>query len=240
MSAATDTRMRVSEVFGPTWQGEGPHAGRPVHFLRLGLCNLSCEWCDTPFTWDAKRFNLAETIPTRTVAEVVADLLAVGAGEGVVVVSGGEPLMHAAQLEVLTSQPELAGVEWHVETNGTIYAPAWWESRFAHSTVSPKVGTRDPLSKRVKEGPLHRWRALAEQGVAAFKFVARNADEVDAAAAVAEHIGLRPELVWIMPEGVSADAVVGNHRLIAPRVAHYGFNTTTRLHTLLWDDERGR
>ncbi len=240
MSAADDTRMRVSEVFGPTWQGEGPHAGRPVHFLRLGLCNLSCEWCDTPFTWDAKRYDLAATAPTATVAEVAERLLAAGAGEGIVVVSGGEPLIHARQLLVLAEQEVLAGVEWHVETNGTLYAPPWWESRIAHTTVSPKIGTRDVLSKRIKEAPLHRWRALAEQGHAAFKFVARNADEVDGAAAVAERIGLRRELVWIMPEGTNADQVVGTHRLIAPRVAHYGFNTTTRLHTLLWDDERGR
>ena len=40
----------VSEVFGPTLQGEGPHAGRPCHFIRLGGCNLSCSWCDTPYS----------------------------------------------------------------------------------------------------------------------------------------------------------------------------------------------
>ncbi|MDQ3757733.1 MAG: 7-carboxy-7-deazaguanine synthase QueE, partial [Actinomycetota bacterium] len=32
----------VSEVFGPTWQGEGPSVGRTAAFVRLGRCNLAC------------------------------------------------------------------------------------------------------------------------------------------------------------------------------------------------------
>lgn len=43
--------LTVSEIFGPTLQGEGPTAGRRAGFLRLGRCNLACSWCvaaDTP------------------------------------------------------------------------------------------------------------------------------------------------------------------------------------------------
>ena len=40
----------VAEVFGPTVQGEGPSAGRRASFIRLGGCNLHCDWCDTKFT----------------------------------------------------------------------------------------------------------------------------------------------------------------------------------------------
>ena len=37
----------VSEIFGPTWQGEGPSLGRRCGFVRLGRCNLACTFCDT-------------------------------------------------------------------------------------------------------------------------------------------------------------------------------------------------
>jgi len=36
--------LNVNEIFGPTIQGEGPHTGRLVGFLRLAGCNLACTW----------------------------------------------------------------------------------------------------------------------------------------------------------------------------------------------------
>ena len=44
-----DRRYLVKEMFGPTLQGEGAHAGRPCVFLRFAACNLACTWCDTDF-----------------------------------------------------------------------------------------------------------------------------------------------------------------------------------------------
>ena len=40
-------KIEVTEIFGPTLQGEGPMAGHPAMFLRLRRCNLQCVWCDT-------------------------------------------------------------------------------------------------------------------------------------------------------------------------------------------------
>ena len=45
-----DGRLAVSEVFGPTIQGEGPTAGRRAAFVRLAHCNLDCAWCFVPET----------------------------------------------------------------------------------------------------------------------------------------------------------------------------------------------
>ena len=39
----------VVEIF-ESIQGEGSWMGRPVTFIRLGGCNLSCPWCDTDFS----------------------------------------------------------------------------------------------------------------------------------------------------------------------------------------------
>ena len=80
--------LPISEVFGPTLQGEGPHAGRTVQFIRLGGCNLSCSWCDTPYTWDASRFNLRQELTPMSVQEILDRII-----PGVpIVLSGGEPL----------------------------------------------------------------------------------------------------------------------------------------------------
>ncbi len=39
--------IRISEIFGPTVQGEGPLIGRPTVFVRTGGCDYRCGWCDT-------------------------------------------------------------------------------------------------------------------------------------------------------------------------------------------------
>lgn len=41
-------KLQVQEIF-PTVQGEGPNTGVPSVFVRLGGCNLACDFCDTEF-----------------------------------------------------------------------------------------------------------------------------------------------------------------------------------------------
>ena len=40
-------RVRISEIFGPTIQGEGPLIGQPTVFVRTAGCDYRCAWCDT-------------------------------------------------------------------------------------------------------------------------------------------------------------------------------------------------
>jgi organic radical activating enzyme len=32
-------------------QGEGPHLGTSTLFVRFGVCDLRCAWCDSAQTW---------------------------------------------------------------------------------------------------------------------------------------------------------------------------------------------
>lgn len=47
----TPYKLRVSEFFCDTIQGEGIHVGHPAAFLRLQGCTLDCVWCDTKEVW---------------------------------------------------------------------------------------------------------------------------------------------------------------------------------------------
>ena len=61
---SSPSQLWIQEVF-PTIQGEGPFAGEPAIFVRLGGCNLKCFWCDTDFessTWHPHIDNLIAAI----------------------------------------------------------------------------------------------------------------------------------------------------------------------------------
>src|SRR5215467_11481001 len=100
----------VKEIFGPTLQGEGAHAGRPCVFLRFAACNLACTWCDTDFAPEG-----AEKLE----ATAIVDRL-VGLDRHVsrmVVVTGGEPTLQYDAL--LADALHAAGFAVHMESNGT-------------------------------------------------------------------------------------------------------------------------
>jgi organic radical activating enzyme len=228
----------VAEVFGPTVQGEGPSTGRRASFIRLGACNLHCTWCDTPYTWDASRFDLRKQLKRMPVDEIVARALE--GNPAIVVITGGEPLLHQRRPGWLALLDQLteAGVEIEVETNGTI-APTpetvWRVSRF---NVSPKLAhAGDPEEARIRPDAL---QALVKTGRAAFKFVCATDTDVDEVAEVAARLGLPARMVWVMPEGTNTADLCEHLAAIADPAIAAGFNLTTRLHVHAWGNERAR
>ena len=100
----------VKELFGPTLQGEGAHAGRACVFLRFAACNLACTWCDTDFA--------AEGATKREADEIVQQLVALDRHAArMVVVTGGEPTLQYD--EPLAAALHAAGFRVHMESNGT-------------------------------------------------------------------------------------------------------------------------
>jgi organic radical activating enzyme len=118
-------RYLVKEMFGPTLQGEGAHAGRACVFLRFAACNLACTWCDTDFA--------AEGASKLTADEIAARLEELDAHRSRrVIVTGGEPSLQWDA--ALAARLRAAGFTIHMESNGThaLAAPVDW------LTVSPK------------------------------------------------------------------------------------------------------
>lgn len=231
----------VSEVFGPTFQGEGPHTGQRVAFVRTGGCNLHCDWCDTPYTWDATRYDLRAELARKPVADIVDAVLDMEPQR--IVVSGGEPLLHQAQpgwLEMLEGFA-WAGLPVEVETNGTITPDERTRLLVDTFNVSPKLAhAGDPADQRLRMAPLRAFAGLAEHGAAVMKVVAQQAHDVQHARDLAQHVGWPLDRVWVMPEGTTAQLLLERHREVADAALAHGLNFTTRLHVLTWGEERAR
>lgn len=223
------TELVVSEVFGPTIQGEGPSLGRRAGFVRVGRCNLACAWCDTPYTWDWSRYDPAVELSKRTVEDVVAEVEAMAVP--MVVVTGGEPLLQQRAVVELAAALKPRRIE--IETAGTIAPSPELVAEVHQFNVSPKLANSgNPAQKRLKPDVL---RAFQATGKAVFKFVVASAEELDEVAS----FGLPSASVWIMPEGTTADVVRDRLGALAASVIERGWNLTTRLHVEIWGDKRG-
>ena len=89
-------------------QGEGYWTGVNAFFIRLGGCDVHCPWCDTKHSWNSQRH------PRQTVEELTKTAKA--ANPAVIIITGGEPLMH--DLFPLTTALKKQGLSVHLETSG--------------------------------------------------------------------------------------------------------------------------
>ena len=62
--------IRISEIFGPTVQGEGALVGKPTVFVRTGGCDYRCTYCIVPTTRGPERSRQLHEV-VREVHEVV-------------------------------------------------------------------------------------------------------------------------------------------------------------------------
>lgn len=225
------------------FQGEGPLTGHAATFLRLAGCNLHCNFCDTKYTWNFGRMkhengDVIGMSPYRQVDEVhrmtlkeVYDQLETKE-TNLVVITGGEPMLQQEALSPLVRDWCSAGLdrEVQVETNGTVLPEGFMED-YVMYVVSPKLSFAQAGPKAV-DVDYAQW---AEYG-AVFKFVVRGPEDLAEIAS----LELPPELVYIQPEGTTPEVIIARQRLLAQPVLEYGWNLSTRLHVLIWGNERAR
>ncbi|MET7968732.1 7-carboxy-7-deazaguanine synthase QueE [Micromonospora sp. NPDC005305] len=221
-------------------QGEGRSLGRRCAFLRLGGCNLSCRWCDTPYTWDwtgasdsGVPFDPKAELHRMAVATVLDRLLACDVD--LVVISGGEPLNQQVRLLPLVTELVERGIDVEVETNGTRAPDAGLVALGVRFNVSPKLAhAGDPEEKRIVPAALRRLAAVPDTS---FKFVCRDVADLEEVSAVVKVAGAGS--VYVMPEGQSREEIDSRLPDLAEAAIRRGWNVTTRLHTMIWGKTRG-
>ena len=135
--------LDVQEIF-PTLQGEGPYVGKPATFIRLGGCNLACEFCDTEFE-SYKKISLKKILDQ-----------AKKLNKKLVVITGGEPMRQP--IERLCDELVKLGFLVQIETNGTIFRE-----------LNPEV--KIICSPKITKGKYHQIRPDLLARIDAFKFI---------------------------------------------------------------------
>jgi organic radical activating enzyme len=109
-------RLPVVEEFF-SLQGEGYHTGKAAYFIRLGGCDIGCNWCDSRFSWNP---NLHPTVETKAIIDRVIE-----SGADSVIVTGGEPLMWT--LDILCNGLKNKNIITFIETSGAYPLSGRWD-----------------------------------------------------------------------------------------------------------------
>ena len=149
--------LDIVEIF-PTLQGEGPYAGRPAVFVRLGGCNLACEFCDT-------EFEKYQNLSVDNISQEVSSLAKNNDGEivrNLVVITGGEPLRQP--IETLCRKLQGLNFLVQIETNGTLFRDL-------------PEGVKVICSPKITNGKYHKIRPDLLNKIDALKFIISKGDK---------------------------------------------------------------
>jgi 7-carboxy-7-deazaguanine synthase len=219
-----------------TIQGEGFNIGRPAVFLRLGLCNLHCSWCDTKYTWDWSNFNPDEHLLELSWEEVGREILKYN--RNYLVITGGEPLIQQENLLPLCEDLRSRGFDIEFETNGTIIPDGRLPDLVCHWSVSPKL-PNSGNDRSISESSAC-YRFFNSSNSCHFKFVIGNQTDISEVQELARKYNIASEKIFLMPEAIGREELITKSRWVVELCQVSGFRFSTRLHVLLWGNERGK
>lgn len=230
-------QLLVSEIFGPTIQGEGPATGQRAVFLRLAGCPVGCSWCDTRYTWDPAARREGPEPRLIPVPDVQASVVQLSTSRSdVVVITGGEPLSQQRSLSSLVAGLRQVRPRIHLETAGIHLVESHLLDQFELIVISPKLSNSGVASEvRINPAAL---AALACMSNTWFKFVVKNVHDLDEVSALEHRFDLRR--VMVMAEGTTPSSSLKLTREIADEAIHRGWSVSPRMHIWLWGNARGR
>lgn len=228
-----------------TIEGEGRYVGYPSVFMRLSMCNLTCQGFkskDSPFGCDS--FASWSVKNKMTFNEIFAILDKNGYIEhlkngAIFKITGGEPfIQQKALLEFMKAFVQRYEFRPIIdfETNGTIMPDEDWINLFGASfTVSPKLTNNgDPEEKRYKPEVLRQHVSYSS----CFKFVVRNradVEEIIARYIKEPSINVPTSMVWLMPCCGSRQEQAQVSAEVAELCKEYRLIFSPRLHLMIWD-----
>ena len=236
--------ISISEIFGPTIQGEGALIGRPTVFVRTGGCDFRCDFCDTLYAVLPQ--HKSDWMKMEAPA-ILAEIERLSGGAPITVtLSGGNPALQP--LGELLKIGRARGHRFALETQAS-RAPDWL-GELDYLVLSPKP----PSSKmEFSEAALARCLEVANgsatcQTQISIKVVVFDEADFQFARRVNQ---LHPDVPFYLSvgndsvmTGAQADNAALTRQLewLLERCAQekwFDVTLTPQLHVLLWGNKRG-
>lgn len=228
-------------------QGEGSSIGKTAYFIRLSGCNLDCDFCDTKDAWIAdKQINdleliakIKDEITTRNINKINS-----------LVFTGGEPTIYINDItNFIRKHIDFIKQYFNmieIETNGSFDISN-------HFPIFERISNKDNLLVQFNVSPknlsntkvhLHednykefdKW--LNYKNVI-FKFVVSDENDFNEIVEYVDKYKIPNHKVFIMPMGITKEEILEVQNNLIDLILNKGYNLSTRLHILLWDNKKG-
>ncbi len=243
--------MQVVESF-LSIQGEGKFAGKLAVFVRFAGCNFNClgfgverekngkilRGCDTLRAVFVSDFSFktydAESLFLR-VLELKKDF------NVIVVITGGEPLIHHQNQDFLSFIGLLldANLEVHFESNASIELD--FDKYALYKKCIFALGIKLSNSGVAEEKRLNfkAIESIVKNARSFYKFVLDSRDIERSAREIDAIVSTIPNEVYCMPLGENEEKLKANALKIVEFCIKNGYNYTDRIHIRLWGEQEG-
>ena len=230
--------MKITEMF-TSIQGEGVYQGRQSLFIRFPWCNLSCQSCDTPYTWKP---------PIEMIDVDITTIVNASRNANAVVFTGGEPMLAKNIISMKRIISEMPWQNFEIETNGTLELSEedeefLYEYSNRHNlifNISPKINFPQLGKQNTNPILLHQ---LNDSGIGPFiyivKFLFNDDKDLDLIHDKIEEWGISTENVYVQPIGIDSNMLRSKINTYWKRIMEEGWNISLRSHVFLFENERG-
>ncbi|QOG11729.1 7-carboxy-7-deazaguanine synthase QueE [Arcobacter sp. FWKO B] len=248
--------LDVSEIFGPTIQGEGKKIGTPSIFIRLGRCNFDCDGfgveyitpsgvkkfgCDSYYAVDSEFKKFWKSYETsQDLINVVENYIPKNYKPDIVI-TGGEPIIYWKNPEFQKLLEYYVNNNFNVtiETNGSldIELDKPYQQEILYSISVKLSNVNESYKKRVNFRALNEMIAKSKYSYLKFVIDENHQNCIDE---INDILSKLPKVeVFLMPKGDSNDEVVKNSIYVIELCVQYGYKYSDRLHIRIWDNKRG-
>jgi organic radical activating enzyme len=209
-----------------TWQGEGVDSGKRMLLCRFKYCNKSCPWCDT-------KVKMRISTEAEYSLETLQDIM--DKEKAGIMITGGEPTfgghLNATVLMLNNLRYQVA----NVETNGCDLVELIKRvdsTKNVSYIYSPKLFDYKDVTEAAKVSAL-----IINNQKVFFKIVVEDNNFVknflnSLATALDNVSAFGHGRVFLMPEGITRDALIKNSGIVYDLAEQYKFNISSREHII--------
>jgi organic radical activating enzyme len=245
--------LEISEIFGPTIQGEGKRAGKVSVFIRVAGCNMSCagfgveykvdgklkQGCDSFYAVDKGFKNSWGRLSSTDIIYKIKQLTTLDKVD--IVITGGEPLLYWENqdfqdlLKYFIKNKHFVTIETNGSINIDINKKYQKEVMFSIGLKLSNSGEK--LERRVN---LKALRDIFKNSKSSYlKFVISGTKkEMEEIVKIKEQLNLSKNKIYLMPLSGTDRNIQKNAKRVVENAIKYHFNYSDRLHIRIWNDKR--